>query len=426
MRIRLYSWGSEGDIRPFFALARGLGRAGHDAEVSYVAVDGRDYGALAASIGIRARQVAASEIASAHANHHAASEALAGRGNPLTQIRTVLEELLDPAVEAMWADAESTLDACDVAVVHLLHHPAASLALSRRIPLIALQPVPVWPTRHLPPMGAPDLGPLNRLSWWLTAVVGGSWFLPRVNSSRRRAGVPLETRMFPRPATAALTLTCASPSLVPRPPDWEPSQQVSGFLDIPVECQGYTMDDSLRDFLAAGAAPLLMSFGSMLAQPTDDTRECVRVMVECAERLGRRALVQVPWEQLPDVPTSPLVHRLGRAPHAAILPHCSAFVHHGGAGTTHTACLAGIPSVIVPFLGDQFFWAARLRSLGVAPAPVPRRSLTAPRLAQGIEALSAMRDASTRARILARAMRAEDGVARAVHLVERVARSGGA
>ncbi|MFO0695285.1 MAG: glycosyltransferase [Polyangiales bacterium] len=422
MKVGIYTWGSEGDIRPFLALALGLERAGHEVALGYVAVDGRDYGPLASSLGLEARAVAVDAIARARAEGDESDEALAGKGHPMKQIETVLAHLLDPAVDAMWEDAASTLPGCDVALVHLLHHPAASLALAHRIPIVALQPVPVWPTRALPPMGAPDLGRLNRLTWWVASKVGGSFFLPRVNASRARAGVPLETTMFPRPNPAAMTLTCVSPTLVPRPDDWDDFQRVPGFFEIPADAQGWALPSELRAFLDAGEPPLLMGFGSMLAIPNDDTKHCVRVLVEAASLAGCRALVQAPWELLPDVETPPNVFRLGRAPHALVLPHCSAFVHHGGAGTTHTACLAGKPSVIVPFLGDQFFWAERLRSLGIAKAPVPRRSLTAAKLAKAIRALLADPRAFERARAIGRAMAEEEGVSRAVGWIEEVRR----
>jgi UDP:flavonoid glycosyltransferase YjiC (YdhE family) len=311
-----------------------------------------------------------------------------------------------------------------VAVVHLLHHPAASLAMQRRIPIVAVQPVPVWPTRELPPMGAPDLGPLNPMLWWVTDRVARSWFVPRVNASRSRAGVSLETRMFPEPSPAALTLTCVSPTLVPRPADWPDHQRVAGFFEIPAAPQGWTMPAALRAFLDAGPPPLLMEFGSMLAVPTDDTKHCVRVLIDAAAQAGRRALVQAPWDLLPDVAPAPHVFRLGRAPHALVLPHCAAFVHHGGAGTAHTASLAGKPSVVVPFLGDQFFWAERLRSLGIAPRPVPRRTLDAKKLAAQITALLSDPEAAPRAKAVGEAMAKEDGVGVAVRWVEDVARRG--
>lgn len=420
MRIGVYTWGSEGDIRPFYALAHGLQAAGHEVAVSVVAVDGRDYLPLAKSLGLDARAVATKEIAQVRASPNPADDALAGKGHPLKQIQTVLTHLLDPAVDAMWADAEVSLRGCDVAVIHLLHHPAASLALKQRTPIVALQPVPVWPTRALPPMGAPDLGPLNKLLWSVAERVGGAWFLPRVNASRARAGVPLETSMFPRPNPAALTLTCVSPSLVPQPPDWEPSQRIAGFFEVPAAPQGWTPPPALREFLEAGPPPVLMGFGSMLALPTDDTRTCLRVLMDAAQEAGCRALVQGPWELVGDLPAPPHVFRLGRAPHAQVLPHCAAFVHHGGSGTTHTACLAGKPSVVVPFLGDQFSWAARLKALGVAPAAVPRKSLDARKLGKQVRAMLASAEAAAKAAALGAAMAKEDGVAQGVRWVEEV------
>ena len=53
MRIGLQTWGSEGDVQPFIALAAGLARAGH--EVTLVVTDnaGRDYSGLAQSFGFR-------------------------------------------------------------------------------------------------------------------------------------------------------------------------------------------------------------------------------------------------------------------------------------------------------------------------------------------------------------------------------------
>lgn len=38
--------------------------------------------------------------------------------------------------------------------------------------------------------------------------------------------------------------------------------------------------------------------------------------------------------------------------------------HHGGAGTTGASLRAGLPTLIHPFFGDQFFWATRVTKLG--------------------------------------------------------------
>ena len=38
------------------------------------------------------------------------------------------------------------------------------------------------------------------------------------------------------------------------------------------------------------------------------------------------------------------------------LPSVQAALHHGGAGTVGASLRAGIPTVIKPWFGDQFFW----------------------------------------------------------------------
>jgi sterol 3beta-glucosyltransferase len=108
----------------------------------------------------------------------------------------------------------------------------------------------------------------------------------------------------------------------------------------------------------------------------------------------------------------------GALPHARVMPRCALVVHHGGAGTTQASVLAGRPSVVVPFLADQFFWAERLRSLGLAPASVPRKKLRADRLARAISAALATPSLAQRAAEVSQAMRGEDGVRVAAELIE--------
>jgi sterol 3beta-glucosyltransferase len=59
-------------------------------------------------------------------------------------------------------------------------------------------------------------------------------------------------------------------------------------------------------------------------------------------------------------------------------------VHHGGAGTTTTAARAGAPQILVPHVLDQFHWGRRIARLGLGPPALPRRGLSAERLAQAI------------------------------------------
>jgi UDP:flavonoid glycosyltransferase YjiC (YdhE family) len=117
--------------------------------------------------------------------------------------------------------------------------------------------------------------------------------------------------------------------------------------------------------------------------------------------------------------TSPSLLRIGTVDHRALFPRATLVVHHGGSGTTHAACAAGVPSLVIPHVGDQPYWADRLRRLGVAPAAHPVRSLRGDRLANA--ALEAAADPAMRARAqaLATLVRAEHGLDEAVTAIER-------
>jgi len=56
---------------------------------------------------------------------------------------------------------------------------------------------------------------------------------------------------------------------------------------------------------------------------------------------------------------------MDEVPHDWLFPRIDAALHHGGAGTTGASLRAGIPTIIKPWFGDQFFWASRVTVLGV-------------------------------------------------------------
>ncbi|HZY67923.1 MAG TPA: glycosyltransferase, partial [Devosia sp.] len=179
------------------------------------------------------------------------------------------------------------------------------------------------------------------------------------------------------------------------------------FLDSP----DWQPDDALAAFLQLGPPPVYVGFGSM---PADEAQRLTRSITEGLARAGKRGLLAIPGSA---DPLPPHVHRMGAAPHDRLLPHVSATVHHGGAGTTAASLRAGVPTTIIPFFGDQPFWARRVEALGVGPKALDRKTLTAEALAS---ALVEMDDPSVRerARGLGERIRAEDGVAAAVRFIE--------
>ena len=77
----------------------------------------------------------------------------------------------------------------------------------------------------------------------------------------------------------------------------------------------------------------------------------------------------LPTEDLGPVPGNAVVTAF--LPQEAVLPHCAAVVHHGGAGTALGILAHGLPSVVLPRGADNFAVAARMAAAGAARAVGP-------------------------------------------------------
>jgi sterol 3beta-glucosyltransferase len=202
--------------------------------------------------------------------------------------------------------------------------------------------------------------------------------------------------------------------VVPRPADWPDSAQITGywFLDEP----HWQPSQALRDFLDAGPKPIYVGFGSMVSAQAEQFTACV---LDAMGRTGQRAVLATGWGGLAakEGAQDERIFMTQGAPHDWLFPRMAAAVHHGGAGTTAAAVRAGIPSVIVPFYGDQPFWARCLQREGAAPPALDRKHLSAEALANAIDSTlqeSMRRSAAT----LGERVRAEDGVGAALRCLQ--------
>jgi UDP:flavonoid glycosyltransferase YjiC (YdhE family) len=114
------------------------------------------------------------------------------------------------------------------------------------------------------------------------------------------------------------------------------------------------------------------------------------------------------------------VFLVNAVPHDWLFPRASAVIHHGGAGTTASALRAGVPSLGVPGFFDQPFWSRRIHEIGAGLPPIQPAKLTPQRLASAIQRLvndNSLRDSAAR---LGKQLRGENGVARAVEVIEKL------
>ena len=99
-------------------------------------------------------------------------------------------------------------------------------------------------------------------------------------------------------------------------------------------------------------------------------------------------------------PQPPNVHVHRYIPQESLLPHCTAVVTHGGAGSTLGALAFGLPLLVVPQGADQFYNAERVVAAGAAVRLMPDR-LTADSARDAVRMLlhdATFRDAAHRIR----------------------------
>lgn len=420
MRIGLQTWGSEGDIQPFTALASGLVKAGHDVTLAVTDNVGRDYSDLAKRFGYRLVAVPNPQRPSIE-QVELVWRQIIELGDPIRQAELVMKYGFDPVQEAMYSAARDLCNSNDAVVGHFFVFPLCVASEKSGVPVATLNVVHnCLPSSGICPPGLPDLGKWSYpLGWQLVRMMVNRIFLPRVNALRVREGLRPDTDVMTQTwAAGRLNLIAVSRHICHAPADWDARHQVCGFLNPPTGLTTDDLPDGLDEFLAKGSPPVYFTFGSMMPNSFDYIKETAAIWIEAVNRAGCRAILQLPWHDLTAFPTGDRIFKLRRAPYVNVFPACSMVIHHGGAGTTQSALLAGRPSIIVAHVSDQFFWGAELERLGVAGRTLRRKGLTAGNIARGIARVLSHPAMAIRAGALGRLMSQEDGIGTAIALIE--------
>lgn len=175
---------------------------------------------------------------------------------------------------------------------------------------------------------------------------------------------------------------------------------------------------ALARVLEGETPTIYVGFGSVPCMPDGrDFSELSRLVVEAVRLAGVRAVLARGWGGLDAPRDDPDLVVVDDVPHDWLFPRVRAVVHHCGVGTSVAALAAGRPSVPVPFLQDEPFWAWRLHDLGVAPVPLDPQRLRADALAAAMRMAVEDGPMIARAAALGATLRAEDGLRTAVDLV---------
>ncbi|MFD3655241.1 glycosyltransferase [Streptomyces sp. NPDC058620] len=390
MRILIITAGSRGDVAPFTGLGRRLLDAGHQVAVAAHP----SFASLVGGCGLEHRPVPGDPQELLRAWSRAAS-----REESRALTRAYADGLADGVAEAVAGGTDLVLTAFGPAPLSWTAGEAFD------IPVIGTYLVPAFATGQFPLPGARDandLGPEGNLAAGRAVERRAEGlFAGAVTRLRARLGLPADAPSAP--GGTGPVFHGFSPLVVARPEDWPSRVEVAGYW-WPARPNRWQPPAELVDFLQAGSPPVFIGFGSMAPGQGEQLSELVASAVE---RAGVRAVVQAGWAGLSGCGDDVLA--VGDLPHDWLFPRTAAVVHHAGAGTTAAGLRAGVPSLPVPVMADQPFWASRLYQLGVAPRPLPFQDLTAEALGDAINACLSEPAYRRRAAALAHRIAAEDG-----------------
>jgi UDP:flavonoid glycosyltransferase YjiC (YdhE family) len=230
-----------------------------------------------------------------------------------------------------------------------------------------------------------------------------------LNSRRAAIGLPPVVNIVDHACTDRPWLA-ADPIVVPLRRGQEAVQ--TGVWVLPDE---RPLSVELEAFLAAGSPPVYVGFGSLHA-PVD----AARLAIEAVRAHGRRVILSRGWADLALIDDLGDCFAVGEANHQVLFGRVAAVVHHGGAGTTHTATRAGAPQIVVPQGMDQPYFAGRVAELGIGVAhdgPTPTFESLSGALATALTS-----ETSARAAAVASTIRTDGATVAAELLLDAVAR----
>jgi UDP:flavonoid glycosyltransferase YjiC (YdhE family) len=416
MKISMIAFGTRGDVQPAVALGKALKEKGHTVRI----LAGGNFENWIKSHGLEA---IASQI-----DIQSVMESDLGRdwieksGNPIAQMR-VIKKLSDltgwQAMNEAWtacrdADLIFSSFTSDIYAISIAEKTGA-----RHISL-AFQPA-LFPTR----CGAATLNaPLPDRKSIINYVFGKlflqpfNWRLSGKTLNRFRRDVlevkPQSRGQFIAAKQRLFTVQAYSPHVVPHADDWPTTVRTTGFMFLE-EQNGWEPPADLISFLEEAEPAVCIGFGSMVGH---NLEKITRIVIDAVRKSGCRVVLLSGWAGIGNDQLGKRLYRLDAAPHEWLYPRVSAAVHHGGAGTTASSLRAGVPTVVVPHLGDQPFWGQRVYSLGVGPKPIARHKLTALDLCDAIESAAADESMKRKAEELGRRIRSEDGIGEAVRVIE--------
>lgn len=413
LRFTMLTIGSRGDVQPYIALGKGLIKEGHSVKIAthlefkeWIESHGIEFAEIAGDPG---------ELMKIMVEHGMFSVSF------LREASARFREWIDELLHTSWVACQDT----DV----LIESPSAMagihIAEALEIPYFRAFTMPWTRTRAYPhafivpeqKMG----GSYNYLTYVLFDNVFWKGISSQVNRWRKEELGLERTNLDQLQQTKVPFLYSVSSAIFVPPVDFSDWIKVTGywFLD---EGQSSTYEpaEDLVAFIKKarddGCKLVYIGFGSIVVS---DPKELTKAVVNSVLKAKVRCILSKGWSHrlggpeahVTEIPLPPEVFQVKHAPHDWLFPQMDAAVHHGGSGTTGASLRAGLPTIIKPFFGDQFFYAGRVEDLG---AGIHLKKLTVSQFSKALWEITHSERIINRATQIGRIIRKEDGISIAI------------
>ncbi|QIW95533.1 hypothetical protein AMS68_001051 [Peltaster fructicola] len=416
LRIVCLTIGSRGDVQPYIALCKGLIAEGHRPKIA----THLEFGDWVKSHGIDFTPVG---------------------GNPAELMRLCVElgmftpqfiyetnskfrGWLDDLLQTAWEACQG----CDLLIESPSTMAGIHIAEALSVPYFRAFTMMWTRTRAYPhafaatnsKMGGTynltTYGLFDNLFWQMTASQINRWRMRTLKIGPTTSG-KMQQNKVP-------FLYNFSPSFVAPPLDFSDWVRITGywFLD---EGANWTPPKGLLRFIEQARKDkvklVYIGFGSIVVA---DSRALTRSVYAAVHKADVRCILSKGWsdrlntKNVKDAEETPpdYIYQIGAAPHDWLFKQVDAACHHGGAGTTGASLRAGIPTIIKPFFGDQFFSAGRVEDLGVG---IRIKQISENMLGKALWVATHDDRMRKKAAALGAKIRAEDGVGTAIKAIYR-------
>lgn len=417
-KFTLLTIGSRGDVQPYLALAKGLKEEGHDVTIATHS----EFKDWILKYNVKFKEIAGNptELMALMVKHGTMSMTFIKEAS--AKFRTWISELLT-----------SSWEACQGTDI-LIESPSAMggvhIAEALGIPYMRAFTMPWTRTRAYPhAFIVPDQkmgGSYNYLTHVMFETLFWKGISGQVNKWRQNElGLP-RTSLLKMQQTKIPFLYNISPSIFPPSVDFPDWVKVTGYWFLEEGGDDYEPPAKLVEFLQQakdkGKKVVYIGFGSIVVK---NAKSLTKAIVEAVQEADVYCILNKGWSDRlldteekkntePEIELPPEVYNSGAIPHDWLFPRISAAVHHGGSGTTGATLRAGLPTIIKPFFGDQFFYASRMEQMGVG---LSLKKLNAKSLTKALTTVVTDFKMIEKCRSISERITSEDGVAGALEAI---------